>query len=483
MKNRKEIHQYIIDLEQKYPVNNWKINQVHIWPYIRIKLSTLLTIQKDQHFVRKPLIASENQKTKSRRQRFLESKKLLKKLKHTDFIFTNGFSHRAIFDNLYYNKFYDPLVNDKIDSFIYLEHNSKSFYSINLNHAEKTFFFEDFHYSIDVISSQLKKVKCSRLIKSQDLVDYDNFFNEIEKTSGLNKELSFFSKKGVKTFFERLLLFVKTYEKILNATQPKAVFEVCYYSTNSMALNIASKRLGIPSVEIQHGPQPTIHTAYGNWNKIPRNGYEILPKIFWNWDQSSFNVIHNWAAKQFYHKSILNGNPWLSFFNLKKKIEDSNQILYSLQPFSNEKLFPKFLIDFIKSNPYKWILRVHPTDFNRISEIEQFLISKNIMDHVILDGLHQKALPLELANCFLHLTNSSGSAIEASLMNKKTIFIDPLSKEYFNELISGGMGYYAHGSNFAELVNKIKNSEPTNREELKTPQQMFDDLLELIDKN
>ena len=485
MKNAKEIHQYILDIENNYPVNDWKVNGVSIWPFIRIKLSADLNQVNNKNFARKSQIFN-NTDNKSKINRFIQSLKAYNKLKHSDYLFTSTYAHRAIYNEEYWNKFYDPIIEKaKLTSYTIVEHNTKLYYSdINkVKNNKNLYFFEDFYYSTDVIYNKLKKIKLQNILKKKSLNKYDQLYDQLKHDGFLHEKIKNHQKENLLSQVERIFLLAKTYKKLLKKVKPKAIFEVCYYSANSLALNIASKGLNIPTVEFQHGPQPPIHSAYGNWRKINDQGYKMLPKIFWEWDEDSKKTVDNWLKKQKNHQSILNGNPWLSFFKHTENDYNSNQIFYSLQPFSNEKLFPPFLIAYIKQSSYKWILRVHPTDFNRIKEIENFLKLSNVNNKVELSGVNQPPLPFHLTNCFLHVTNYSGVAIEAAELNIKTIFIDSLANDYFSKLLELEKGYFSDGNNFYELVEQIKKQNTTKKKELKSPKQMFDDLLTLLNKN
>ena len=83
-----------------------------------------------------------------------------------------------------------------------------------------------------------------------------------------------------------------------------------YYSLDSMALILAGHRLGIPTINIQHGVQSKTHPAFTRWLNIPRNGYEILPNEFHCWDPLSSDIIWDWAKTTNKHSSKVVGYPW-----------------------------------------------------------------------------------------------------------------------------------------------------------------------------
>lgn len=38
MQNRVDIKDFILKIEHDFPVNNWKVDDVHLWPILRIRL-------------------------------------------------------------------------------------------------------------------------------------------------------------------------------------------------------------------------------------------------------------------------------------------------------------------------------------------------------------------------------------------------------------------------------------------------------------
>jgi hypothetical protein len=117
MQNRVDIKNYIIEIEKKLPINNWKVNGIHIWPIIRIRLYFFL-IKKIETF--EP-IKKENFQTEKTKKNYFGNKigqfkdifnflfwfiKLPKK----KFIFLGGDVHRVSYSNKRYNRFFYPLI-------------------------------------------------------------------------------------------------------------------------------------------------------------------------------------------------------------------------------------------------------------------------------------------------------------------------------------------------------------------------------------
>src|SRR5262249_37500646 len=59
---------------------------------------------------------------------------------------------------------------------------------------------------------------------------------------------------------------------LLERVRPRLALVTQYYDAEAMALLLACRERGIPSVDLQHGMQGALHFAYGRWSRIPRGG-------------------------------------------------------------------------------------------------------------------------------------------------------------------------------------------------------------------
>ena len=206
------------------------------------------------------------------------------------------------------------------------------------------------------------------------------------------------------------------------------------------------------------------HLCYGNWTKIPDKGYDMLPRTFWSWDLGSMNCIANWASKNPLYKYFVGGNTWINFWEDKKNVyENEGFVLYSLQPRHGfNVLFPKILIDFIKTKKLKWFIRLHPAMINQYAEFEAFFIKEDISHLINFKEANELPLPLLLKKCLIHVTNSSGTTIEAALLSKKTIVVHEVGETYYKKLISDGIVKYIpiderFEERFYLFLNKYEN--------------------------
>lgn len=106
-------------------------------------------------------------------------------------------------------------------------------------------------------------------------------------------------------------LLARYFARILRRGQAR-IGVVTSYGTVPMAFHLACRRMGIPSVEVQHGVQSDVHWAYSNWAHLPDNGYDLLPSVYWVWRDSEAETIRRWsAASRGRHRVVVGGNLWL----------------------------------------------------------------------------------------------------------------------------------------------------------------------------
>ena len=234
---------------------------------------------------------------------------------------------------------------------------------------------------------------------------------------------------------------------------------MCFYRPDAMAICLACKRLNISTVEYQHGIQNDNHHMYSNWTKIPKKGFDLLPKYFWMWEEIFARKIIEWTVGNNYHQVFVGGNLWLSYqklmlvrskkTSLLKKTSNKIKILVSLQ---GDDFLPKFLLDFVKkyANEYDWFFRDHP----------RLPISKKNRDFLN----RYSALDINLSsNCALyelfkfiniHITGFSTVGYEAAAFNIKTVFIHSNAKEGLSNLFESS---YFQFANNEELLFKSLN--------------------------
>ena len=92
---------------------------------------------------------------------------------------------------------------------------------------------------------------------------------------------------------------------LLEHVRPKIIFLTSYSGMPHVCA--AAKHLGIRTIDIQHGGMHSNHPLVANWHKRPRAGYELLPDVFWCWDERSAHYINK--EKWHPHRAVVGGNP------------------------------------------------------------------------------------------------------------------------------------------------------------------------------
>ncbi|MFL5754304.1 MAG: hypothetical protein ACJ76F_12910 [Bacteroidia bacterium] len=474
--NREDIRKFILQIEKDFPVNDWKFNQMHLWPLLRLELFFFIRKQfnlKNKLNENSGQVQVLNKKTVASASESLVSRivgKFSKSLQHLKFIgnldekenvFFAHNDHRIIYEGVSYNRFFDTLINTLSLS--------QTSYMLEIGDKESKQLANP--GIIIQYREQLENYKAYLSLRrfftkekiSFELEDYDlllDFLNKNEVTKGFSEK---FSKSKLRElvineYNLRFLLF----KKVLGKIKPKRLIALCYYS--DLSLIAAANKLNIETIDMQHGAQAPAHLAYGSWSNIPAEGYNFLPRNYWCWNEQSRSVISEWAVLTEKYRSFVGGNVWVDHWMGKNDpCSSTGFILYTLQPDSLtlNQLFPDSLIREIRSGKHKWFIRLHPRQLKNSAEITAYLEQHGIFNLVNIDDATKEPLPLLLKHCLIHVTNSSASAIEASLFGKKTILLHEIGKLYYADLISESKAVFIAPDpefqvNFDKVLSSLK---------------------------
>lgn len=264
-------------------------------------------------------------------------------------------------------------------------------------------------------------------------------------------------------YFKRLTYMVRDiadyFKFIFEKTDPSLGFAVSYYGTEGMAFNLACREHGIKSVDIQHGFQGDYHVAYGRWDKVPKDGYELLPSLFWCWSNSEAQSIKKWCNSiSACHKPLVGGNlllnswrkkdysPARSFddkiLKIKKLCPDKCHILYTLSGFTlTERDRLASIIEKLKHSHFPFFIwiRLHPTTLNKRNEIKKLFSGP----HIEIDNATDYPLYALLRHMDIHITEFSSTVIEAESFNVPSIITHVLGAETFQDQIKSGHAFFA----------------------------------------
>lgn len=471
-----EILEFIINLESSYPVDQWVIEGIKIWPLLRIRIYWELF--------------SKYYKSKSIGERNVNIKKLIRLLqifggfvkyyyaitndhkknhrllnKKIDVIFlSDGFSFTLI-NNSWYEKYCNPFID------FFNKHGIRTF----LITPQREYFiprhspslFIQPHIDIIQIKNELRsKIKYSaeyNLLYFPDFLRFMrsmNFGFIIPRIDKVQRDVSL------------ILRLSELYLKILKRTKPCLAFVVNYYNYEGMALTYACQRLMIKSIDIQHGFFNKTHAAYYEWNKVPEEGYELLPSLFWCWSQYEADLMYKWCKNvSKYHKPIVGGNLFLQLWQsncnitqnydqkIKKRKSESQKDIHILYTFNNVHDDEKYnLLKLLKKLKQvdlsiQFWLRLHPCHLNHLNSI-RYLYEKNNINNVEIVAATRYPLYALLRNIDIHMTEYSSTVVEAKEFRVPSIVIHELGLVIFKELVDSGWVRPAFTSD--EIISAIK---------------------------
>ena len=453
---------YINEIENKYPVLDWCAAGFCVWPPLRIHITTQIFLRSSQDlrtfdYEVKPNIYKQigglakghidgivsKYRDKDKNQKIAEA----------DFIFLSNPLCKTLVNDHWYDKFCDPIRQELYN---------RGYYSL---HLEMGHDYRIPRYNSGIfLQSKLDYLKIkSRLFPYKTITNEWEGFGEM--LEGLEHDWNIkISPKQVLSYVRYIHLLSNWYLDIIKRMQIKACLMICYYSLEGMALCLACKKQGIPSIDIQHGVQGSGHRAYSRWTKVPQQGYELLPRIFWCWSDYEANIISEWGKRAGdQHKAIVAGNPWLNKYQeftkndlyraecteFDKLIANKQKILLiclSGIPFYRVGL-DEFLLDTIKSSDpsFLWLVRMHPGELSYKEKINAQLKEYGIINYNV-ELATKLPLQLILEYTTVHLTHWSTTALEAAAYNIPTIFLDKKGPELFKEQISSELWYFADDS-------------------------------------
>jgi hypothetical protein len=286
------------------------------------------------------------------------------------------------------------------------------------------------------------------------------------------------------------------FKRWLRRARPSLGF-VADAGLREQAFCLACRELGIRSVELQHGIQGANHPAYGSWLAVPPGGYHTRPQVFWVWDGESEAAIAEWAAPgPAGPPVVIGGNPWREMWQgdgeavsrthaaiaqCARSLAATKHILVTLD--ARGDVIPPPLLEAIRHAPagWRWWLRLHPVDqAARRSEARRLLPglgqSPDLMEHATEFPLH--AL---LRHMDGHFTAGRSTVVqEAAELGVPSVACDPEAADFYAAEIARGALRIARtgGEILAALEAAMADPPPVRIGSRPDPQAAMDTLLD-----
>jgi UDP-N-acetylglucosamine 2-epimerase len=442
----KEITKVLNELEDRFPVDTWRVSELDIWPYLRFKIGSRLFHANSK----KPV----KSKTPFLKEYFLNFFKylyvnlfsFLKTNKgNADFLFVENGVHVSSFKNSYYFTRTDP-IRDNLETENFKCLTLVGGYKISYPLYNIGIYFQydlDLQYFLEKIAGLFKKPKP---LKYQ-LTSYDEFLLFLRGNDLFQDELEL---DNLLDQIQRIEKISKYFEKILHNSKPKALLILCYYSTYGFGLISACKKLKIPVIDIQHGIQGDYHYAYGSFTKVPKTGFNLHPDIFYVWSEQEKKSISKWATGD--TKVFIGGNNFLELWkddsrdivrdSVKKLNKDyslkqySKVILYTVHP---QYGYDKEIFKAIRNSPknWFWFVRLHPKKTDMLDYTKKRI--GEVRCRYEIEDIHLLPLYALLKVSDIHITTKSSTVIEASSLGVKSVVTSTRYRDLFKRELDEGM--------------------------------------------
>jgi hypothetical protein len=281
----------------------------------------------------------------------------------------------------------------------------------------------------------------------------------------------------VESEIRRLQLLSLVYEKWLRKSVPKLLISVCWYDPEVMAATIAARRLGITTVDLQHGLQDNGHFAYAKWKKVPHKPYSVVPDFFWTWGAK--NAVRLMAENPAFYrqsKTVVGGNLWFNKWRFEEFVlpdEDTSKLLQRQAPKQKTVLvtlqdfgdYHDFIAETIHRSPvdWRWLVRWHPATPETEREYIRTVMQETAHPGLDIDVANNNSLFSLLKFSDVHVTGHSTSMVEALGFGVPTITVTKNGVNAFKEYMDQGVVLYAQEP--GELLQKIMACEDISNDQ------------------
>lgn len=255
-----------------------------------------------------------------------------------------------------------------------------------------------------------------------------------------------------------VLTYAAGHEAWLAGAGFRQVYLQAFISFEKYAVLVACKRLGITTVDIQHGYWDRF-SIYNHLPQVADGDIALYPDVMWTWGEASTRALRaDPSAEINGARIVLGGDVWGARMQARAPEltaalkEDtggeaySRRILvtYQVEALLNAdavvKLLPETLYAAIKAGPpdWLWMLRVHPRSLHLIGPLRDMLAEEEMTNvDVEASSLALVEAAIDAADVFM--TGFSVSALEANARGKTVLITDDVGKELFAELIAEGV--------------------------------------------
>ena len=452
-KTVKEVCDTLFSLEEKYDLNQMKIQGIYAWQLVRIyvyyeisrkigvfgspqqaKVTIIDKILSFLPFVKNSLFSNP-----------------LKGKYHKDILI---FDHpRKVKHEGEFKDIYSYFLTDDLDS-------RNSYEVIETPYLNKHFTKKEDHIKYNdriLLGSYFYKKTRKTPLKNYEKNKIANLQREINSNFNIEIDLLNIMENHILDFKYQY----KKYNQLFKKRSPKYIFVVVAYENQAMIA--AAKDNNIEVIELQHGTISNYHLGYNYPNKKDKNNVKYFPDKILSFG-SYWGEVANYPI---YDEDIIPiGFPYLNeniqFFLKNKK--NKNQIL-----FISQGVIGKYLSEFAyniakklensKEN-YTFIYKLHPGEYSNWQNNYSYLKKcEKLANFHIIDN-NETSLYELFSKSEYQVGVFSTAIYEGLLFNCKTFIIDLPGSEYMNNLVE--KDYVKKIATAQEFIETIANFKINN---------------------
>lgn len=278
-----EIIKKTLQVEEKYKLNSFKVNGFHPWVYTRRSImrgifNQLYRNQSYFDYAQSTEHISLREKAGEKAKFYLHSLRVLLSRKghirkNTDILFVNS-PRRQLIDGKYECIITDELAGNfanslslerTVDGMRYTPAKTK-----NLVYFDEVILFRRLAHKLTEKYLRRKKNEYND-VYSNILVNLEKPLKELYESYNMDANIENWVHEMTARYF-RYRIYFRFYESLLRKVNPRLIIEVCHYDFHNMIITEVAKKLGITTVELQHGVVNNEHFAYNYpiGEKIPQ---------------------------------------------------------------------------------------------------------------------------------------------------------------------------------------------------------------------
>ncbi len=432
--------------EDRFPVLDWTVNGLQVWPLVRLQLSAdlLAAGRPARPDAGRAGVSGVLRPLTRALARIRHHRSEVLRVTPVDALFLGRPANRQPIDGVWCERFYDPIADvleaDGLTS-LHLEHGSMGA-EIRLPRLRPSL----------VITGAVARREFRAAHQASETKALDGLDVLLREMTCIAPSTRV--SRGWITRRARAIELVARYlGKVMQRARPRIVFCTVYYTVVGMALCLAARRRGIPAVDVQHGVTLG-NPAYQGWSRFPDGGYASLPAWFWAWSDTDAEPVRRWpAAARPAHMAMIGGHPQVALWQSDHPQADPQRAriparsgtgLTILVTLSWSSGFSELLQQVLRTSPAdcQWWIRVHPL-MDRERPAIRAWCARQLPGRSHVDQPTDLPLPLLLGAADLHLTHNSTVVQEAARLGIPSVLIDQRALDVYTEELRSGWAVFA----------------------------------------